>query len=119
MSVKERYCYQQIIGDKFVIVIITNNQDFQECLSEDYREKMKVMKIDKKIGSCDPSEMGVRYFHLVPGFREYKIFGYIFDAKTDEKCPLSLLGINLDLFKCFSKPTLLTSGPNELLKYSI
>ena len=113
MSVEERYYYWQITRDRVVTIVLIYNKDFQKYLLEEYKKKKKVIEIDKETNSFDLNKLEVRYFHLVPGLREDKVFDYVFHTMTYERCLLSLSGINPDLLKSSSKPVFLINGRND------
>ena len=76
ISLQAHYFCRALLTDRGVQVLIMNNSDFEKYLSEDFRKKMKIIEISKE--SCYLSEMGVKYFHSIPGFSEDPIFGYFF-----------------------------------------
>ena len=76
ISLEEYYLCSTLLRGLVVQVLIVNNSDFEKYLSSDVHKKMKIIEISKE--SCYLSEMGVKYFHSIPGFSEDPIFGYFF-----------------------------------------
>jgi len=78
-----------LLRDSAIQVLIVNNKDFDYYLSSHCPGKIKVIKIAKE--SFCPNEIGVKCFHLLPGFSYDPILGYKFDALSDQKVSLSIL----------------------------
>jgi len=96
------------MSDRGIQVLIVNNSGFEKYLSPDARKKMNIIEISKE--SCYPTEMVVKYFHLIPGFSEDPILGYKFDRISDPKISPSTLGINPDLYLRSMEPETLSHG---------
>jgi len=96
------------MSDRGIKVLIVNNSGFEKYLSPDVRKKMNIIEVSKE--SCYPTEIVVKYFHLIPGFSEDPILGYKFDRISDPKISLSTLGINPDLYLRSMEPETSSHG---------
>ena len=96
--------------DKIVVKMISNT-DFEQSLSQDYRDKVHVLHINEE--GCFPHEQGVKYYHLLSGFGEDPILGYKFDTISDPIVSLSHLEISPDLYKFRDDPGVVSHGPLE------
>ena len=91
-----------MVSDSIIQVLILNNVNFGQYLSQDYRDNIHVIEITKEF--CTPNKQGVKYFHLLSGFKEDPILGYKFDAISDPLGSLYYLGICPNLYReCSTK----------------
>ena len=116
LSQEECYFLRIILIDFPLQVLILNNIEYFQYLSENYRRNSYILKITRERST--PNKFGVKYYHLFPGFAEDRILGYKFDRISPPTVSLSCLGISIskDLLIIRSDPIDLTHGPLDQLR---
>ena len=110
-TIEERYFFRMSVIDRPIHILILNSTEFFEYLSKDYRDNAYVIEITPD--NCVPNTFGVKYHHLLSGFVESDVFGYVFDAVSPPTITLDRLGVCRDLLKISTEPLVLTYGPND------
>ena len=91
-----RYFLSEIVNDPAVLVVIANSGQFLNYLSPGFKENLHVLEI-KKPASCSRSH--VRYFELMPGFKQSRMFGYIYDRMSEPNVYLASRGLNVNFLR--------------------
>ena len=109
LSVEESYFILRMVNGSSIQVLSLNNSNFDQYLSQYYRDNMYIQTITKK--SFTLNKYDVKYFYILLGFKQDPILGQKFDAITDPIVPLTYPVICPDLYKVRKDPFIMTHGP--------